>query len=175
MNMFFRLLRIILFVRFKSRLDVFDVSSTAFRVALTDLDLLRHVNNGKYLTMQDLARVEQMIRTGLMSVLRAKGWYPVLAAETIQFRKSLELFDAFALTSKIAGWDDRYFYVEHRFIRDGEDVAYGYVRARFLKKTGGTVSTAELLEAFGEKRPSPELPSSIQAWIQSLQLHADKA
>lgn len=173
MNLLFRLFCIMIFARFRPKLDVFDVSETKMRVAPTDLDLLKHVNNGKYLSMQDLARIEQMIRTGILPVLNKKGWYPVLAAETIQFRRSLKLFDAFTLTSRIAGWDDRYFYVEHNFIKDGEKMAYGYVRARFLKKTGGTVSPEEVLQAAGETRHSPSLPASMQSWVQSLQLHAD--
>ena len=65
---------------------------TPFRVLPTDRDVLMHVNNGVYLSMMDVARVDLMYRAGLMGKLATRRWYPVVVAESIQFRRSLELF-----------------------------------------------------------------------------------
>jgi hypothetical protein len=43
-------------------------------------------------------------------------------------------------------------------------VAEAVVRARFLYRKGGTVSTSELLGLVGKAGPSPALPAWIDAW-----------
>ena len=40
-------------------------SSLAFRVSPGDIDVNRHMNNGRYLTIMDLGRIDVLIRTGL--------------------------------------------------------------------------------------------------------------
>ena len=63
-------------------LSIWDTAATAFRVAPTDLDLLGHMNNGRYLTIMDLARLDLMTRSGFWARLRRRGWYPVVAGQT---------------------------------------------------------------------------------------------
>lgn len=138
--------------------------STPFRVFPTDLDLLLHVNNGIYLSLMDLGRVDLMRRSGLLAGLRNRGWYPVVVAETIQFRRALTLFQRFAIETTVLGWDDRAFLLEQRFVRDGEPVATALVRARFLARAGGSVSPADVLALGGVSGPSPSLPDYAARW-----------
>ena len=156
MNLFFRLLRVRLLSRFRPRCSVLGPVRTPFRVLPTDLDVLRHVNNGVYLSLMDLARVDLMIRSGLLGPLRERGWYPVVAAETIRFRRSLELFQRFAVETRVVGWDERVFFVHQRFLRGDDVVAAAFVAARFLRR-GGTVPPAEVLELAGLD-PAPPTP-----------------
>lgn len=168
MNLFLRLLLLSILSRFRSRISLFDECATPFRVAPTDLDVLRHVNNGVYFSLQDLARTDFIIRAGFAALLKRNGWYPVIVAETLRFRKSLELFDAFEIRTKILAWDDKTFFLEHRFFRGPEMVAQGFVRARFLKKEGGTVAPATLLDAVGHGgTTSPPMPESLHQWAAS--------
>ena len=166
MNLFFRLLFAWLTARFRPRCPVLGPCRTRFRVWPGDLDVLLHVNNGVYLSMLDVARVELMLRSGAFSRLKARGFYPVVAAETIRFRRSLQLFDRFEVETRVIGWDEQAFVLTHEFLRGGEVVADAIIRSRFLKRGGGKASAAEVLELLGETGPSPVLPEFVASWNQ---------
>jgi acyl-CoA thioesterase FadM len=163
-NLFLRLLLLMLTARFRPRCGALGPSRKRFLVWPPDLDVLFHVNNGVYLSMLDVARVDLILRSGVAAVLRRHGLYPVVAAETIRFRRSLQLFQAFEVETEIIGWDEKAFIIQHRFWRRDELVADAVVRARFLRRKGGTVRSSELLELLGQAGPSPELPPWIEAW-----------
>ncbi|HEY0994656.1 MAG TPA: acyl-CoA thioesterase, partial [Gemmatimonadaceae bacterium] len=123
MNLVFRLAWIALTARFRPRVDLLGPARTRFRVLPTDCDVLLHVNNGVYLSLMDLGRVDLMLRSGLFGELRSRGWYPVVAGLTIQYLASLNPFERFVIDTRIVGWDERSFYVEQRFLRGGAVVA----------------------------------------------------
>lgn len=162
--MLLRLLLLLLTARFRPRCDILGPARKRFIVWPPDLDVLRHVNNGVYLSMLDVARVDLLLRSGMAKPLRKRGFYPVVAAETIRFRRSLQLFQAFEVETTVIGWDEKAFIIQHCFRRRGEVVADAVVRARFLKRQGGTVSSEELLAVVGKSGPSPELPTWIDDW-----------
>src|SRR6478609_4727646 len=164
MNLIFRLLLLFLTAPFRPRCEPLGPTRRRFRVWPPDLDVLLHVNNGVYLTMLDVARVDLLLRSGVGARLLRKGLYPVVAAETIRFRRSLQLFQSFEVETAIIGWDEKAFIIQHRFLRGAELVAEAIVRSRFLKRGGGTVRSSELLELLGKTGPSPELPAWIEAW-----------
>lgn len=164
MNLFLRLLLLLLTAPFRPRCEVLGPSRKAFVVWPPDLDVLWHVNNGVYLSMLDVARVDLLLRSGAAGRLRRAGHYAVVAAQTIRFRRSLKLFDRFDVETRVIGWDDKAFLIEHRFLRKGEIVAEAMVRLRFLKRRGGTVRSSELLELLGVPQPSPPLPEWVEAW-----------
>lgn len=164
MNLFLRLLLLLLTVRFRPRCDIMGPARKRFIVWPPDLDVLWHVNNGVYLSMLDVARVDMILRSGMAPRLRRAGVYPVVAAETIRFRRSLQLFQAFEIETRVIGWDEKAFLIEHRFLRGEELVADAVVRSRFLKRSGGTVTSQVLLELLGRTGPSPELPAWVAAW-----------
>ena len=119
------------------------------RVLPTDIDLLRHMNNGRYLSLFDLGRWDLLTRSGLVEAMTKQGWYAVVAAETITFRRSLELGQRFDLETRMIGHDDRAVYLEHRALVRGEIYARAIIRARILRRTGGTVPHDELFAAVG--------------------------
>lgn len=147
-----------------SKLHIHDVGRTAFRVVPTDLDVLGHMNNGVYFSIMDLGRMDLMIRAGAWAKLTANGFYPVATNETITFRKSLQPWQRFVLESRIVGYDDKAVFVEQRFVVKGEIFARAYMRGRFLRKSGGTVSTAELAEALGVDTTEVTLPAWLARW-----------
>jgi acyl-CoA thioesterase FadM len=164
MNLFLRLLLLLLTARFRPRCPPLGPARKRFLVWPPDLDVLLHVNNGVYLSMLDVARVDLMLRSGIAPLLRRHGIYPVVAAQTIRFRRSLQLFQAFEVETTVIGWDEKAIIIQHHFLRRGELVADAVVRSRFLRRRGGTVSSRELLELTGLTGPSPELPPWIDAW-----------
>lgn len=101
--------------------DLLAEQSYAGRVLPSDLDLLLHMNNARYLREADVARIAHLTRCGVLEALRALGARAVLAASCARYRRSLRLFEPFEVRTRLLGWDDRAFYVEARFIslRDG--------------------------------------------------------
>lgn len=142
----------------------YDVGRLAMRTLPTDLDLNRHMNNGVYLSVLDLGRFDLLIRNGIWDILRGRDWYPVVVAETISFRKSLNLWQKFVIETRVSGYDEKAVYVDQRIVVDGEIYAQAVVRARFLKKSGGTVSVAELIDAIGTVPPDLRLPEWQLRW-----------
>lgn len=165
MNLYFRLLWIFLFSRFQPKLDYLEKCRTRFRVWLTDLDLLFHMNNGKYFSIMDLARINLLIRSGLAKVMRTNGFYPVLAGETIRFKKSLKLFTAFDVQTQTVGWDEKNFYLEQFFIVNDEIYAHALIKARMLHKSGNKMSPADCLRAANRSEISPPFPEYLTTWI----------
>ncbi|MCL4151382.1 UNVERIFIED_CONTAM: hypothetical protein GTU68_000653 [Idotea baltica] len=123
------------------------------------------MNNGVYLTMMDLGRTDLLLRCDAFGAIRKKGWYPVLAAETIRFKRSLTLFQRFTIRTRVVGWDERSVYLEQVYIAKDKLIARAVVDARFLAKKGGRVTPAQLLEFLKIDSESPELPEWIATWI----------
>ncbi len=171
MNLIFRLLHVILFSRFRSVVGILDECITPYRVWFTDLDVLRHMNNGVYLSLQDLARMDYMIRAQAAPIIRKNNWYPVVASETIRFRKSLHFLQKFQIHTRLMSWDEKYIYLEHKFVSDGQVIALGMIRARFLRKSGGTVSPQELLQALNMSTQAPAFPQHLTDWLAADQGH----
>lgn len=145
-------------------------AETTVRVYPNDLDIFMHVNNGVYLTYADLGRTDLMLRSNIFNLIRKQGWYPVVAAETIQFKKSLKLGQKFTITTRILGWDEKSIYLEQRFTRDADWVATALIDARFLSKKGGKVTPKQVYDLVGYEQAAPQLPEFVHRWKESVQL-----
>lgn len=175
MNLIFRTIVQWFRSRRASTLHVHDVGRTDFHVLPTDLDVLGHMNNGVYFSIMDLGRMDLMIRAGSWAALKRHGFYPVASNETITFRKSLQPWQRFTLETKIVGYDAKAVFVEQRFVVKGEIYAQAFMRGRFLKKTGGTVSLAELADALGVDTTQVTLPAWLARWSDDVVLPATRA
>jgi len=178
--MFFRTLLHLFLSRFGARLGHYDVARTRFITLPTDQDILRHMNNGVYLSIMDVARFDMLMRNGVWDIFKQRGWYPVVVSETISFRKSLQMWQKFTIESRILGFDAKAVYVEQRFVRpdaDGKPEIYaqGFIRGRFLKRGGGVVSIEELLEAIGGPPSSVTVPDWLLAWSDEVTLPPTRA
>lgn len=130
----------------------------------TDIDVLRHMNNGRYLSLFDLGRWDLLVRTGVSEAMRRHRWYAVVSSETITFRKSLRLWQRFDVESRFLGHDDRALYMEHRAVVDGEIYARVIVRARMMKRSGGTLPHDELFAALGRPEGLPDVEPWVHEW-----------
>ncbi len=168
MNVIWRTLLVILSARRRVRrgkaLDPTAVGSIRLTTLPTDIDILRHMNNGRYLSLFDLGRWDLLIRTGLFDGMKEQGWYAVVSSETITFRKSLQLWQRFEVQSRFIGHDDKAVFMEHRAVVKGEVYARAIVRARMLRRTGGTVSNEELFATVGKPEGVPEIDPWVHEW-----------
>ncbi|MFF1573481.1 thioesterase family protein [Leifsonia sp. NPDC058292] len=162
--MIFRTMLHAVISRFGARLGHWDVAFTKFRVLPTDLDILKHMNNGVYLSIADIGRFDMLTRNGVWAIFKQRGWYPVVASETISFRRSLELWQPFVVESRLLGYDEKAVYVEQRFTVDGEIYTQAFIRGRFLKRGGGVVTIQELLDAVGPAPTDVTVPAWLLQW-----------
>ncbi|MFE5408943.1 acyl-CoA thioesterase [Microbacterium sp. NPDC056569] len=157
------------------RLGPNEISRIRLTTLLTDIDLLRHMNNGRYLSLFDLGRWDLLVRTGLWDVMKAYGWYAVVSSETVTFRKSLNLWQKFDVESRMIGHDDRAVYLEHRAVVGGEVYARAIIRARMMKRSGGTLSHDELFAAIGRPEGVPEVDAWVHDWAAASALPSTRA
>jgi acyl-CoA thioesterase FadM len=163
MNLVFRMILVFAaaFLGRKAHMDA--VHRLRFTVLPNDLDTNLHMNNGRYLTLMDLGRVDMMIRSGLIRAILREKWMPVIAGVSMIFRRSLNPFERYTLETRVLGWDDRWAYLEQTFINSkGELAARGFVKAAFLKE-GKRLDMGDVVFAGGASGPSPALDDSLLA------------
>ncbi len=175
MNLWLRLLWLLLTARRRGPVSLLRESSTLnFRVWPHDLDLSFHLNNGRYLTLMDLGRLDTMVRSGLWREVMRHKWTPIASAITIRFQRELRPFQPFRLDTKLLCWDASLVVMEQIFVIDGGP-RDGQVAARALfkgglydRKTRKFVEIAQLMALLGVSETSPPATSEVEAF-----LHAD--
>jgi acyl-CoA thioesterase FadM len=109
MNLFLRLFAVVISVAFRRRLKVNDVSQITLLVLPNDVDLNFHMNNGRYMTLLDLGRLDFLIRTGLGPVFLRNKWQPQIGGTLIRYRFGLRPFERFRILTRILCWDEKWF------------------------------------------------------------------
>ena len=165
MLLLFRTLRVIVFGLLGRRRDVFAESRLRLRVWPNDCDLNFHLNDGRYVSLGGLGRVDLITRSGLLRQAYRRGWFPVVGTVLIRYRKSLQPLERFTLRSRILTWDAKWFYIEHLFERrDGSIAARLLVRA-VLRSKSAPIPSAEALAAIGQTDAvAPPMPEEIAKW-----------
>src|SRR5262249_40783260 len=100
MNLWLRLLALLLF-RNRQRVSVLDTTRVRVRVWPNDLDLNRHVNNGRYVSIADLGRIDFFLRTGLLRVALRRRAVPVVGDVLAKFRRDLRVFQTVEIYSRL--------------------------------------------------------------------------
>jgi acyl-CoA thioesterase FadM len=163
MNLWLRLLWVLLAAPMKPALPPLGLSSQRWRVLPNDIDAMLHMNNGRYLTVMDLGRVDLMIRTGLLRLVVRNGWTPMVGTAAINFRREMRLLQTYLLETRIVGWVGQLAIMEQRFLLDsgpraGEVAAVGLVRAGLYdRKRRGFVTVQEIMDALGVAAEPPPL------------------
>lgn len=163
MNLYLRLFKLLLLLPFVRRQPLFQASRITFRVWPNDCDVNLHLNNGRYLTFMDLGRMHLVAQIGLLRVMLRRRWAPVLSAAEISFIRPLSPLAKFELASRLLTWDDKYFYMEQRFLAGGRLCAVALVKGLFLHGRERVESRA-VLAALGLDLTAPELPQMVQHW-----------
>ncbi len=165
MNLLFRLLKtLLLWVLRPARHGILEESVVRFRVWPNDLDTNLHMNNGRYMTLMDLGRLDLLLRNGSIRHVLRQRWYPVLAGTLIRFRRPLNLFQKFEIRTRIVTWDSKWVYLEQRMLRRGDLVLQAYLKGVFMGPKG-SVPITELLALMGVVQSPPAMPAGLTAWI----------
>lgn len=107
MNLYFRLIWTWLRARTKPAIAMGDTITMQLRVWPNDLDVNGHMNNGRYMTIVDLALIEYFTRAGFLPVALKRGWRPMLGGSMISFRRGLKPFTVYTLRFSLECWDER--------------------------------------------------------------------
>ena len=165
MNIWLRI--IITFVKsfFRPRIAPTDVLQTRMMVGPTEADL-KYVSNARYLLFMEIGRLEMMLRTGIYSSARKKHWLPLVASQMVRYEKPLRRFDRFILKSRLAAWDDRWFFIEHKIERDGKLMVFALAKVCF-RGPEGVVSPIRAFAELGATTTPTALPAYASRWEES--------
>ena len=165
MLLLFRFLLTILPSRFRTKIGPLDESVVRFTVLPHDCDLNFHLNAGRFVSFMDIARVELIARARLLRKLVRRGWRPIGGGLVVRYRRSILPFERFEIRSRLVGWDERWFYIEHIVERGGEFCAIGHMRTMIRGKEGTIAPRDVLALAQWQDVPSPELPPFVRKWL----------
>ncbi|HVG25146.1 MAG TPA: thioesterase family protein [Thermoanaerobaculia bacterium] len=159
MLLFFRIVVTILLSGLRRKVGPLESATVYFRAWPHDCDLNFHLNAGRYVSFMDVARVELIARMRVLRRALKRGWRPVVGGATITYRRSVMPFERFSITSRVAAWDEKWFYIEHLVHKqDGTLAATGVMRT-LLRGPNGNVAPREMLALLGaEHLRSPEVP-----------------
>lgn len=174
MNLWFRLLWYALMSPWRPPLGAdHDVGRLHFLVWPGDLDLSLHMNNGRYLTIMDIGRLDFLVRSGLWRAVRRHRWTPIASSVVIRYRSELRPFDRFRLETRLVCWAEASVVMEQVFVlQSGPNK--GRVAARAMFK-GGIYSRAEksfvdvgrLMKEIGVTATSPPMSPEVEAFLKA--------
>jgi acyl-CoA thioesterase FadM len=166
MNLWFRLFLMLFRRPWRKPVGAMTTTVVQMRVWPLDLDLNRHVTNGRYFTLADIGRMDYVLRSGAFRVALRHKAVPIVGDTWGKFRRELRLFEAFQIHTRMLGWDDKWSFMEHRFVSKGRVV--GVVVMRGLFRAGkSTVAPSEFARELGLAEQSPPMPAWLTDWSQS--------
>jgi len=147
-------------------LSLNETSEMTLRCQLSDIDNFLEMNNGRVLTLYDFGRTDFAVRTGMGKQLLKRRWGMVVAGSTVQYRKRIRAFQKVTLKTRIAGFDDRWIYIEQSMWVKGKPCSSALLRTG-VTEGGKVIETSRVLAALD--RTDWELPPSgyIAEWIES--------
>src|SRR5262249_51228964 len=134
---------------FRRRIDPLRESVTRWRVLPSDLDLFGHMTNGRYLSMMDLARIDFLVRLGMLGTVLKRRWIAPVGCAYVDFRGTLRPFERYEIRTRLVYWDHKWFYFRQDFCRvdePGRVVGTGYVKAVF-RGPSGSVTPDQVIRA----------------------------
>ena len=129
-----------------------------------DLDGFGELNNGRVLTLYDLGRFGMGVRVGLMAALRRRRWGLAVAGASIRYRRRVTAFQRIEMRTRLAGWDERFFYVVQSMWVGGACCSQALLRTAVVA-AGRAVPSAEVAAEMGHDGPAPRMPAWVAAWI----------
>jgi acyl-CoA thioesterase FadM len=157
MNLFGRLLLVLLQAWGSEKQKHSHVFSHHFRVWLHDLGWRDHLPNYRFYSFMELGRFGFWHGTGLAH----SGSYNVrmIAAQDFTYLRPVSPFAKFRCDTELMGWDQKYFYFRHNFYVKDKLAGIGLVKEACLSK--GKVVAPKFIVA-GEEQSHPV----IESWQQ---------
>ena len=165
MNLYLRLMRVLLLSLFRSRLHPKEEAITRFRVWPHDIDAFGHMNNGRYLQIMDVARVDWMRRTRVLDYILKEKCSALLGGTVIRHCKQLGPFRTYTVRTSIMAWEERWVFLKHEFhTKRGELSAVGYTRAA-IRQRGDWVNLQSVVDRIAPGFFSPPISDMLRQWL----------
>lgn len=163
MNLYFRMIWLLLTTKRRRgwmRLNALENTLEGL-VLPNDIDVNGHMNNGRFMTICDLNRIDLFIRTGLARIMLRRKWMPIISFHDMNYYKSLKLGQRYRCSMSMERWDEKYFYMRHKFTNpSGATVAEGVSRA-VIRGRDGVIPPEEVVAAVeAYQQLSTEKPSA---------------
>jgi acyl-CoA thioesterase FadM len=146
-----------------TQLDILAPDVLTMRVLPTDIDFNLHMNNSRYLTRMDYARIHLIAATGMMDLAVARRWSPLIGSVFITYRRSLSVFAPYTLTSRNLCWDDKWVYTEQVFTFAGGLAAVAWVKGLFRNETGN-IPPQTVVDELQPGLVSPPMSPALTEW-----------
>jgi len=136
MNLYVRLFIILFMCKWRKPLKALGTSTVILHVLPNDLDLNWHMNNGRFLTIMDLGRMDLLQRSGILKMAVKNKWMPIVGNAEIEFQRPLKLWQKYELHSRVSGWDEKWIYLEQTFYSKEKVIAIGKIKGLLRGKDG---------------------------------------
>ncbi len=99
-----------------------------------------------------------VLRIRLAAYVIKNKYIPVLSSASMRYRLPLLPFQKYALKTRIVCWDEKWVFMEHRFVisggkKDGAVAATGLVEGSlYSKKTRASIPTGDIMIAADQSR-----------------------
>lgn len=164
MNLYFRLFWLFFWrLRKAKSIGFLDVSHMNCRVWPADCDINLHMTNARYPALMDLGRTFMLAEMGQLKPLLKMKWLPVVNASEFTFIKDIKPLQRFEIATRVLGWDEKYFYIEQRFVSEKGLHAIANVRGLFVCK-GRKISSQQLVAQVGFAGDAPQLSAAVEEW-----------
>ncbi|MCE9679678.1 thioesterase family protein [Shewanella sp. AS1] len=164
MNLYFRLFWLLVWrIRHCRRIDFLGTSLIDFRALPLDCDINFHLTNSRYPAFMDLARTHMLAEMGLLKRFLKLKWMPIVNAAEFTYIRDIKPLHKFQIESRVVGWDEKYFYIEQRFVSDRALHCIVHVRGIFVcgRKQ---VPISQMLAEIGFDQEAPALPPEVEKW-----------
>ncbi|MGB0893020.1 MAG: thioesterase family protein [Parashewanella sp.] len=169
MNLYFRFFWLLFWrIRHCRQIEFLETSKIDYRVMPSDCDVNFHITNSRYAAFMDLARTYMLAEMGLLKKFFKLKWMPIVNAVEFTYIRDVKPFQKFSIESKVVGWDEKYFYIEQRFVSDKGLHCIAHVRGVFVKNRK-QVPITQVVSTAGIEGDSPTLPAEVVKWIAFLQ------
>ena len=172
MNLWLRLIWYILTAWRRPKIVVPEgVSRLRFRVLPTDVDTSMHLNNGRYLALMDIGRLDVMVTSGLWRAILRHKWTPIASAIKIRFRREIRPFQRFEIATRIVAWDETTVVMEQLFTfvggtKDGQVAAQALFKGGLYDRANSMfVPISRLLRETGVNAQSPPQAPEVTAFL----------
>ncbi|XP_073951494.1 protein THEM6-like [Choristoneura fumiferana] len=157
---------------FQKKCGVNDTSTIYGFCTTQDVDIfLRHMNNARYVRELDFARFHFYDRTGIYANITAAKGHALQGASSIRYRRTIPIFSAYKVETRLAYWDDKTLFIEQKFITLND----GFVRAIVLSRQNLIDVNAEtLFKGIPGAEQKPQCPEEITHWLQSIEISSAK-
>ena len=139
-----------------------------------DCDINLHLTNSRYFALCDLARTYLLGQMGILAEVVRRNWLPVVQSQEATFIRPIDPFQRFEVCTRLLYWDEKYFYIEHRFVKGETLCAILHVRA-VIRCGRVVVPVSDVVALTGVSVEAPVMPAAIAAWQALLDAKKEKA